>query len=202
MYPFACECHNYDLGGVLEAKTIKDYWVNFAITKLGLKDFRIDPAFAPDSRQNRYILRVLPDGSEKVVPPITDPITYRIIAKIAFESAALFIGDEIFLPTFDGYRGFILTGKPDLKGKMIIRCCRDYPWEPRHLIEFSPSQRQQEFAVEVRLFNAYVFAVFFMHPVRFPNIVATQVEIDLEKGKTSFWALPVGAGKWKFVGGY
>jgi hypothetical protein len=202
VYPLACARHNFNLGGDLEANTIKDYWVNFAIRRLGLKDLKIDASFTPDSRQNRYILHTDTDGSRKVVPPITDHITYRIIAKNAFESAALFIGDDVFLPGFNEYREFILTGEPDLEGKSIIRCCRDYPWEPRHLIEFLPSQRQQEFAVEVRLFNAYIFAVFFIHPVRFPKIRAFQIEMDLDKGKTSFWALPVDGDKWKFMGGY
>jgi len=203
VYPLACPRHNFDLGGNLEAKTPKDYWVNFAIRKLGLKHFKVDPSFTPDSRQNRYTLRTDANGTPDVVPPPTDPVAYRIIAKIAFESAALFIGNEVFLPTFDEYRGFILTGSPDLVNKRIVRCCYDLSWGPGHVIEFLPSKGEQPFAVQVRLFNAYVFTAVFMQPVGGPNISpASQVVMDLDTGKMVFRKLSGDGKRWECIAGY
>lgn len=200
LYPLGCENCNHKLGGNIEDKISKDYWVNFAKVKLGLRDFKIDPTFKFDNRQNRYTVDVMPTGKQRGVPPITDNTTFRIVAKIAYDSAAFFIAEGIFLPTFDEYRGFILTGEPDLSEKSIIRCCYDLPWAPGHVIEFQP--HKEFFSIAVRLFNAYTFTAFFRQPVGGPYIFPMRVIMDLDTKQTLFQKLSSESKTWQYIGGY
>jgi hypothetical protein len=200
MYPLACEHHNKWLGATVESLLSKDYWVNFAKTKLGLEDLKTDPNFMPDSRLNRSGALALPDGLKRIVPPISDRTTWRIVAKYTYEAAAFFIGDDIFLPAFDEYRSFILTGEPDLAEKKIFRLCYDLPWAPGHVIEFSPSENS--FAVMVRLFNAYVFKSIFLHRLGEPPLCPTQVVMYLDTKSTVFRKLSANGEAWEHIGGY
>ena len=200
IYPLACKHHNNLLGGTVETYLSKDYWVNFAKVKLGLKGFKINPAFELDKRRDKHLIEVLGDGEERDVPPITDKMTWRIIAKIAYESVALFVGEDVFSPAFDEYRKFVLSGQPDLAWKRILRCCYDLPWAPGHVIEFSPNE--ESFAVTVRLFNAYMFKATFWHTIGDQNIFPGQVIIDLNTKKTAFRKLSAGSTYWQYVGAY
>jgi hypothetical protein len=199
-FPLACERHNNWLGGTVESQVRKDYWVNFAKTRLGLEGLKIDPSFTPKFRLNRYSVSALPDGRKRIVPPITDRTTWRILAKYAYETAAFFIGDDIFLPAFDGYRSFILTGEPDLAEKEMFRLCYDLPWVAGHVIEFSPSE--SSFAVIVRLFNAYVFKSVFQHKLGDPPLCAAQIVMDLDGKRTDFRKLSADGETWEHLGGY
>jgi len=200
IYPLACKDCNHKLGGDVEANLSKDYWVNFAKKKLGLSDFKIDSALKFDGRQNKYAVEVQPSGKERYVPPITDKMTWRILAKISYESAAFFIGNRVFLPTFDEYRKFIITGVPDLSEKSIVRACSGFPWEPVHIIEFSPNK--ELFAIIVHLFNAYIFTSVFWQPVGGPNIFPARVIIDLDNKKTLFLKPSDDGNTWKIIAGY
>jgi hypothetical protein len=207
------EC-NQNLGSVVDFHWTWDCWMRFAKDQLGLQKFNFKSKLKINELQNRYILKKLPNGKTQLEYPFTQTEAWRAVTKMAYELAAIAIGNCIFRRDFDGVRCFILTGKLSVNQSFdpgfinlgewcnIVRTSFGKEPEPRHIFLFEDVG--DALSIHKELFRSYSFFATFkinrkdkrLEKIKYPFLLVQQLSPD---NKFSTYSWNIEQRKWETI---